>query len=388
MNADQDLLLRAIDGDLEAGEESELSARLAAEPALARELALLSRQEALLGDALAAAAPAAPVAEPVRSSFSRGGLLTMAASILLFAGVLAAILWPSAPVTPVQDGKDVAALIDKLRSADIAERDAAAGELKKLPLEKLPQLEKALASDDAEVAGKVREAMGVVLGTAFSRTLPAGEFRAVADAKTMKQWQKDKVAPEGYDVFDYQQPNAPKPMQLLVRTKPGISVKAGGAALKEGKDANGPALTSAGGGAMVELELSEEGEKAFAEVSGGKAHLQVAVMMEGRVLHYGTISTRPNSTQRMLYAQNKELAQRVADLLNGRLVSVGFRAVPERADAAAPEAAAEALKKAVEKIAVVVEDKKLVASVPLEVKSPDLVAAWKAMRGMGWRLER
>jgi hypothetical protein len=388
VNSDQELLLRAIDGDLSTAEESALSARLAAEPALARELVLLGRQEALLSDAVSAAAPAAPVAGPARTSFSRGGLLTMAASTLLFAGVLAAILWPSAPVTPVQDGKDVAALIDKLRSADIGERDAAAADLKKLPLEKLPLLEKALASDDAEVAGKVREAMAAVLATAFSRTLPAGELRAVADAKTLKQWQKDKVMPEGYEVFDYQQPTAPKPMQVLVRTKPGMSVKAGGAVLKEGKDANGPALTSAGGGSVVDIELSEESEKAFAEVSGGKAYLQVAVMMEGRLLHYGTISTRPNSTQRMLYAQNKELAQRVADLLNGKLVSTGFRAMPDRADAATPEAAAEVLKKAVEKIAVAIEDKKVVASVPVEVKSPDLVAAWKAMRAIGWKLEK
>ena len=400
MTNDQELLLRSLDGDLSAAEDAALSSRLAAEPALARELILLARQEALLPDTIAAtpvaaALPLSHAPTPPRSSL--GGLITMAASTLLFAVVITAIFSaPRPPVVPTQDDKSVAALIDKLRSNDVAERDAAWAELKKLPLEKLPLLEKALASDDAEVAGKVREAVAAILTGAFSRKVGGAELRGLADAKTLKKWMKDgadpKSPPDGFEAIEYFSPLAPKPETLLVRTKPAMTVKADSAKLKEG-GANQAGASSAIGGAGVEFAFTDDGDKAFGELATNN-YLQVVILGGGKILSRTTIVT-PKGGERSMFCRSKDEAQRIVDLFNGKLAEITFRAAPDRADAAKADDAIAALKKVIEKVEIAVldavdlgkVDTKLAARVPLEVKAPDLVAAWKALRAIGWKLE-
>ncbi len=313
----------------------------------------------------------------------------MAASTLLFAVVLAAVFSaPSTPVVPVQDGdKAINALIDKLRSNDVAERDAAAAELRKLPVEKLPFLAKALASDDAEVAGKIRETVSAVLTTAFSTKVGGAELRGVADPKIVKKWQKDgsdpKAPPEGFEAMEYFSPLAPKADVVLVRVKPTMTVKAGSAKVKEG----GANAMSAAGGSAVEFAFTEDGDKAFGELTTNN-YLQVVILAGGKILSRTTISTPKGTTERMMFFRTKDEAQRIADLFNGKLAEIAFRAAPDRADASPAVAAVEAVTKIIEKIEIgAIEDKKFVARVPIDVKSPDLVAVWKALRAIGWKLE-
>ena len=318
--------------------------------------------------------------------------MTMAASTLLFAGVLAAILYtPPAVVMPVQDGdKAIAALIEKLRSNDVAERDGAAAELKKLPLDKLPLLEKALSSDDAEVAGKVREAFAAVLSSAFSRKIGGVEIHALADAKLMKQWVKDgsdrKAPPDGYEAMDYQMPSAPKADVILVRTKPALTVKADSAKLKDGGANQGPVMaSSAGGGAGIEFAFTDESDKAYAGLTANN-FLQVVVLAEGKIFAR-TNATTQKTGERWMFVRSKDEGQRVADLFNGRLAEIAFLAKPTRKDAGSPDDACGWATKCVEKIVVRSEGDGIELRVPLDVKSPDLVGVWKALRAIGWKLE-
>lgn len=307
----------------------------------------------------------------------------MAASTLLFAGILAAILGiRTAPVTPAQDGADaVKAIVDRLKSEDLVERDAAAADLRRLTLDRLPLLESALDDADSEVAGRVREAVADILAASLSRAMKPAELRALADPRTLKTWQKagaDKASPpDGYEVWEA----AGHVEALLVRKSPVIEAKTGTAVAKA---ADRNAMLSAAGGASVELELTEAGEAAFAEVAANANYLQVAVICDGRLLQRATLLIRPNTTVRNLTLRSQPDAERLADALNGKLRETSFLAAPEKADAARPEAASLALGKAFGQSDFLASGDAWMVRVPLEVKSPNVLAAWRALRAIGW----
>jgi hypothetical protein len=101
MSADDDLLMRALDGELSEAEESALAERLRQEPELARQLMRHARTDALLTE-VAGEAKAAPEGVTEREKKHLGGLLTMAA-ILLISVASFWTLFTAAPVaiTPV-----------------------------------------------------------------------------------------------------------------------------------------------------------------------------------------------------------------------------------------------------------------------------------------------
>ena len=391
MTADQELLLEALDGRLSGDDDARLASRLAAEPDLARELLRLARQEALLRD-VAATSPSAEMHSaselPRTSIWSR---IAMAASFIAFCTVLYVIFIPAPVATPARQDPS---LIDKLRSNDLAERDAALTELKKTPIEKLDTLEKALESDDAEVAGKVREAMAHVLKSALSKKLDSFELRVMADAKTLKQWMKDgsnrENPPEGFQVVELPgDANTGSGKTLggsnvvLVRTKPVISarqIKADSVKLKEGAG-NGMALTSAGG-AQVQLELTDEGQKIFDEVANGTVFSGVLVAADRVTQRLTIVKGKEGAMQ--TYARNKEAAEGLVALLKGERVVYGFRISAFRSEAANPEDAVKAAKAVVSDAAFTALD----AVLPLDAKAPDFVALWKAMRKIGWSLTK
>jgi hypothetical protein len=391
MTSDQELLLEALDGRLPPEVDARLAARLAAEPDLARELLRLARQEALLHD-VAAVAPAATSSTPVPPTTSIWSRIAMAASLIAFCTVLYAIFIPAPIATPARQDPS---LIDKLRSNDLAERDAALVELKKTPIEKLDSLEKALDSDDAEVAGKVREAMAHVLKTALSRKLDNYELRATADAKTLKQWIKDggTVVPDGYEVLEL--PSDPNMASgktlgrdiLLVRSKPVLSakhVKTESVKVKEGAN-NAPAMTSAGG-AQLQLELTDDGSKLFDEGANGTVFAGVLIAGGRAAQRLSIVKVKDGGFQ--TWARGKEAAESLVALLKGEKIVFGFRLAPDRADAVSAEEATKAAKAVVADASFTPADKAIDAVLPLDAKAPDFVALWKAARKIGWRLSK
>ncbi len=127
MNADDDLVQRAVDGDLSPAEEEALAGRLRQEPELARQLVKHARHEALLGEVVPEAG-AVPVAKTRKTPV--GGILTMAAVLLISATTFWAIFSgaPAAPSAPLQDENRLRdawpKLVDAWRAVDQQKPDA------------------------------------------------------------------------------------------------------------------------------------------------------------------------------------------------------------------------------------------------------------------------
>jgi hypothetical protein len=308
----------------------------------------------------------------------------MAAAAILFGIALATILVPTQDAVPGK--QDVSSLLEKLGSADLAERDAAFVELKKLPLEKLPLVEPALSSSDPEVAGKAREAMAHVLRGALSRNLDAFEIRSLAAPKVMKPFEKDGKPPEGYEVFEADRIDAaaavPSQSKLLVKKSPAFpAAQIKGAKLREG-GGGAPGLTSAGGLA-VDVELTEEGARTF-ETMAQQTALSGVVVAEGRVLHRVTLF-RQQEGKYGAYARTKEDGERLVELLTGGRVMFTFVTAPAREGARGADDVTAAVKKSHPGATLAPDGRSLVVTLAAGA-APDLVGLWTGLRGLGWSL--
>jgi hypothetical protein len=262
--------------------------------------------------------------------------------------------------------QDTASLIEKLRSNDVGDRDAALAELKKLPVAKLPALEKALDSDDAEVSGKVREAVQHILASTLSTKLTDFEIRATATPAMIK---KQKL--EGYDTMDL------NGEILYVRAKPVISSTQ---VLSASTKKDGGATMMSAAGAMVELTFTDEGRKTFEELATNN-FFQGVLIASGRVLQRLTIGLGKDRTL-MTNARTKDEADALVSLLKGERVVYLFSLVPDGGTVGLDEAMAAA--KPIEKW--LTRGEKAIDVAVLDPKAPDFVALWRAMRKIGWTL--
>jgi hypothetical protein len=371
-----DRLERALDGTLEEGEDARLAQELKGDPALARELLDRARDEALLRELVPAARVAAPA--PKSEPSPRWRILSMTAAALAFGLIFYGIL--VAPrATPAAPQDEFARQIEKLGSADPAEREAALETLKKTPIAKLPALERHLDSPDAEVRSRVHEAVAAALRSALARPVVKVELRALAPGTLSKGWKKGQKAPDGYEAVPMGED------EILVATPAVIAreqVKADSVKLAE-------AAVSSGAATQVQFAATGEGDTALEKMLGGSGQNGIVRMGVGAVLADGRVIARCRVLKGReggwgLMPATKEEAGRVESALKGTLKTVAFAVTAERADAAKADDVRAALSGMLDRAAI---DAGMRVSLPLDAKAPDFVAAWRALRRLGWRPE-
>lgn len=115
----------------------------------------------------------------------RRGLLAVAASLLVCAGVLWVVVAPPGKGGRIA-GQEVRPIIEKLRSDDPRVREEASRRLKELGQAAVPELEKAAKDSDPEVAGRARHLLRVIalqgrLTPNLRKVLPGVEDRLASD---------------------------------------------------------------------------------------------------------------------------------------------------------------------------------------------------------------
>ena len=284
--------------------------------------------------------------------------------------------------------------VKALSHEDIAVRDKATRELEKLPLEKLPDLEKHLKNSDAETAVRLRRVMAHVLASNLGSRKSRFEMRPVADQKTLDDW----IA-AGAD-------SAKPPKGLEARrfhakaTKPegGEWTLVEGAKLSEREVSVAEAVPDVemrpmdGMGWLVRIDLTAEGAKKFDELAARlyreTPRGRLAILLDERVLVAPLVNAERFGGRAVIQGNfTEEEARGVARALKGDWLESSIRMEKSR-EAAAPEKAADFLRgvKGLEKVAIQPDAGGLDISGYLDIKEVDLVSLWQSLRERGYRL--
>lgn len=287
--------------------------------------------------------------------------------------------------------------VEALESDDIAERDAAVAELKKLPLEKLPLLEGSLDHKDAEVRVRAREIVTHVLESALGCRKTRFACAPVADREVMEKWVADgadpKSPPKGYEavrlpehrIDETTYPWLAKRDYVLVESTPTITnehVKAAEAVEDQRK------MSKAW---KVNFELDREGATRFDEAAEVLFQRwpkgMLAIMVDDRLISAPAIHAEDFDGRAEITGSFDEAeAKRIARILKGLWHEFSFRVLQDRAGAAPLDDAEKILRAAFGKEALSRAEKGVTVTAEMDVRSIDLVGLWRALWRSGYRL--
>ena len=286
-------------------------------------------------------------------------------------------------------------LVRSLSSDDIAVREKATRELGSMGLDKLPQMEKHLRDPNAEVASRVRSAMGNVLGSKLGSREPRFEMRPAAPEATTDAWiaagADQKKLPEGYEA------RRVHPSSTLPNQKPWFLV--GPPVATEGDVVAaepGPDMDPSRSGAIVWDIRFELGPAAAARFDKLAAELfalvprgKVAILVDDGVLAAPIINAERFGGKAVVQGAYPEAeARRIARVLKGKWLESSMRAEKDGDAPTGPEKAAAFLKgaKGFDQVTIQPGATGLDVSGFLDLKEVDLVTVWQSLRERGYHL--
>jgi|SRR5262245_39989286 len=282
-------------------------------------------------------------------------------------------------------------LVRDLSAEKIEIREKATRALSKIPLDKLPLLEKHLRGPDAEASARVRLAMNQVLDSAMGRRKLRFELREVADPGVMKTWVTGGSDPK----------NPPRGLEARQLHPKAFTAENGDWLLvgpvmfteREVADASSEVDMQAIEMWHVRFDLVSSAAKRFDEVAAvmyaKEPRGKLAILLDNRVLGAPQVQcTRFDSRAVISGNFTEQVANDIARALKGDWLESSFRAEREGGSKAEPEKVADFLRgvKGLEKASMQPDASGLDVSGLLDTKEVDLVSVWQSLRERGYRL--
>jgi hypothetical protein len=286
-------------------------------------------------------------------------------------------------------------LVRSLSSDDVAVRDKATRDLGSMGLDKLPQMEKHLRDPNAELASRVRIAMGYVLSSKLGSREPRFEMRPAAPEATTDAWiaagaDQNKL-PEGYEARRVHPSSNIPDQNPWILVGPPVAGEGDVVAAEPEPDMERPA--KGGIGWVIRFELGPEAaarfDKLAAELFALVPRGKVAILLDGGVLAAPQINAQKFGGKGVVQGDFPEAeARKIARVLKGKWLESSMRAEKDGNASTGPEKAAEFLKgtKGFDQVTIKPDATGLDVSGFLDLKEVDLVSVWQSLRERGYRL--
>lgn len=291
--------------------------------------------------------------------------------------------------------------LEALGSDDITVRERAFAELRKTPIEKLPLLEPALGSSDAELRGRVKELIGAVLCDALGKRLERFAAKAIAPREVMERWSKDgrdpARIPEGFErVLSPERFNS-KSGEYEYLKGDEVLVESGAIIANEHIDQAEAreSLRPDGSATWVTVfELTQEGAKRFddaaARLFDQKPQGIMALLVDGAVVMAPVIQSRHFDGHGQVWVGGtRDRSEKTVGLLKGKWFGISCRVVAVEGSAAHLDEAVTLIQETPGLAEASVEksgEKECTIRSTIDARQLDLVTLWRDLRRKGFAL--
>jgi hypothetical protein len=292
--------------------------------------------------------------------------------------------------------------IEALGSDDVAARERAFLELRRMPIEKLSLLEPALDNSDPDLRGRAKELVGTVLAGALGEHLQRFALKPVATREVLEQWAKDgwepAKVPKGYERL--------KSPDSFKAPRPGFDYLKAEEVLVQGEavithdhiqeSVARTSLDSTGNAQWVTaFELTPEGAKRFDDAAARLFAREppglIAIIVDGVVFSAPVIQSPAFGGHGQISgAKTESEARRMAALLKGSWLGLSCRVTASGGSAADLEEILKLVKgtpglgdATVEKSA----DRECTIRSTIDARQLDLVTLWRELRRKGYSLQ-